>query len=169
MTELPQGDPRLLETAQVQELLSATLLARLAYVAADGTPRVVPTWFSWNGREVVMCTYIAGASLGVVHPAYRLADLEQRPVVAISIDQAGSVPAALLLRGRVQIDRLEGLPEEHVEASLRYTGQEATQALVAAGQAPDVRSARIRVRPTWVGLIDFTTRMPSARGGVRSP
>jgi hypothetical protein len=28
----------------------------LAYVAKDGTPRVVPIGFTWNGSEVVMCT-----------------------------------------------------------------------------------------------------------------
>ena len=35
---------------------------------------------------------------------------------------------------------------------------------------PDVagtRMARIAVRPAWVGLLDFETRMPSALGGTR--
>jgi hypothetical protein len=38
-----------------QEMLNGDL-ARLAYVAKDGTPRVVPIGFTWNGSEVVMCT-----------------------------------------------------------------------------------------------------------------
>jgi hypothetical protein len=38
-----------------QEMLNRDL-ARLAYVAKDGTPRVVPIGFTWNGSEVVMCT-----------------------------------------------------------------------------------------------------------------
>jgi nitroimidazol reductase NimA-like FMN-containing flavoprotein (pyridoxamine 5'-phosphate oxidase superfamily) len=31
-------------------------LVRLAYVAKDGTPRVVPIGFVWNGSAIVMCT-----------------------------------------------------------------------------------------------------------------
>ncbi len=38
-----------------QEMLNRDL-TRLAYVAKDGTPRVVPIAFTWNDTEVVMCT-----------------------------------------------------------------------------------------------------------------
>jgi hypothetical protein len=31
---------------------------------------------------------------------------------------------------------------------------------------PGTRMARIAVRPTWVGVIDFESRLPSALGGV---
>jgi hypothetical protein len=31
---------------------------------------------------------------------------------------------------------------------------------------PGTVQARIVVRPSWVGLLDFTTRLPSALGGV---
>ena len=32
---------------------------------------------------------------------------------------------------------------------------------------PGTRQARIVLRSTWVSLIDFTTRLPSAQGGLR--
>ncbi len=32
---------------------------------------------------------------------------------------------------------------------------------------PGTRQARIVLRPTWVGLLDFDTRLPSVQGGVR--
>lgn len=38
-----------------QELLASDL-ARLAYVALDGTPRSIPIGIHWNGTEIVMCT-----------------------------------------------------------------------------------------------------------------
>ena len=38
-----------------QELLARDL-ARLAYVAKDGTPRNVPVAFTWNGSQIVVCT-----------------------------------------------------------------------------------------------------------------
>lgn len=43
--KLPQGDRRLLESEMAQRLLTSTIPARLAYLALDGTPRVLPTWF----------------------------------------------------------------------------------------------------------------------------
>jgi hypothetical protein len=39
VTVLPQGDVGLLDSAVAQRLLVSTELARLAYVAGDGTPR----------------------------------------------------------------------------------------------------------------------------------
>jgi hypothetical protein len=39
----PQGDPRLLESDVARRLLSCTIPARVAYLAVDGTPRVVST------------------------------------------------------------------------------------------------------------------------------
>ena len=51
--KLPQGDLRLLESEAAKRLLASTVPARLAYVAADGTPRVLPTWFHWTGEELV--------------------------------------------------------------------------------------------------------------------
>jgi hypothetical protein len=41
-----QGDPGLLDDPSAQELLHATIPARLAYTWPDGTPRVVPIWLS---------------------------------------------------------------------------------------------------------------------------
>jgi hypothetical protein len=32
---------------------------------------------------------------------------------------------------------------------------------------PGTVQARIALRPTWAGLLDFDTRLPSVQGGVR--
>jgi hypothetical protein len=47
-----QGDPNLLNDAIAQELLRSTIPARLAYTARDGTPRVVPITFHWDGTDI---------------------------------------------------------------------------------------------------------------------
>jgi nitroimidazol reductase NimA-like FMN-containing flavoprotein (pyridoxamine 5'-phosphate oxidase superfamily) len=49
-----QGDLSLLDDPVAQELLHSTNLARLAYVWRDGTPRVVPIWFHWDGQMIVL-------------------------------------------------------------------------------------------------------------------
>ena len=57
---LEQGDLRLLETDLAQRLLTATIPARYACTALDGTPRIVSSWFAWTGDELVLPTFIAG-------------------------------------------------------------------------------------------------------------
>lgn len=51
----PSDVAEILKKPISQEMLNRDL-ARLAYVTKDGTPRVVPIAFTWNGTEVVMCT-----------------------------------------------------------------------------------------------------------------
>src|SRR3954471_14021227 len=96
---LPQGDLRLLETDLARQLLGSSIPARLAFIATDGTPRVVPTWFEWNGQEVVMATYVAGPDAGIRHPAGRIAALQADPAVALTIDTEHFPPQSLTIRG----------------------------------------------------------------------
>jgi hypothetical protein len=51
-----QGSLELLQHPVAQELLQSNIPARLAYIAPDGTPRVVPIWFHWTGQEFVLGT-----------------------------------------------------------------------------------------------------------------
>ena len=164
---LPQGDLALLETETAQGLLASAIPARMAFVAPDGTPRIVPTWFHWTGEELVMPTYIAGPQIGIRHPAARLAALRARPDVAVSIDTETFPPQSLTLRGKVEIDEVDGLAPEYAAAARRYLGEEAAAGMLAGLNQPGTVQARIALRPAWVGLIDFVTRMPSVQGGVR--
>ena len=166
-TGLPQGDPALLDTELAQRLLASRIPARLAFAALDGTPRVVPTWFHWTGREIVMATYVAGPRIGIRHPAARLAALRARPDVAVTIDTDTFPPQSLSLRGRVEITEVDGLAPEYAATARRYLGEEAAAGMLAGLDQPGTRQARIVLRPAWVGLLDFDTRLPSAQGGVR--
>lgn len=58
-----------------QRLLTSANPARLAYVARDGTPRVVPVGFHWNGTTIVIGTLPASAKV----PA-----LKANPAVAVT-------------------------------------------------------------------------------------
>lgn len=164
---IPQGDLRLLETDVAQQLLRSSIPARIAYIALDGTPRVVPTWFEWNGETVVMATYLAGQAAGIRRPAARVAALRANPAVALTIDTEASPPQCLTIRGRAEIDEVEGLAPEYVSAARRYLGEDGAAATVAAMDQPGTVQARITVRPTWVGLVDFGERLPATFGGVQ--
>jgi len=139
--------------------LSLQLLARditrLAYVAKDGTPRNVPMAFSWNGTTLVMCT---------PPNAPKLADLRENPAVALTIDTEVHPPAILLIRGVVELDPVDGIPDEFVEANTTYemTPEQRVE------WEREVRSlytdgmVRIVVTPTWAKLIDFEHTLPQA-------
>ena len=164
--QLPQGDLRLLETDLAQELLQAPIPARLAFVWTDGTPRITPTWFHWTGEEIVMPTYVAGPNIGIRHPAARIAALRANPRVALTIDTDTAPPQSLTIRGTAEITEVDGLAPEYVAAARRYLGEEAAGSMLAAFDQPGTVQARIAVRPDWVGVLDFVTRLPSVQGGV---
>ncbi|MFB7586349.1 pyridoxamine 5'-phosphate oxidase family protein [Streptomyces sp. NPDC056169] len=136
-----------------QELLARDI-TRLAYVAQDGTPRAIPIGFSWNGAEIVMCTPTN---------APKLAALRQNPAVALTIDTEVHPPKILLLRGRAELDLVEGIPDEFLKANGAYTMTPEQRVEWEA----EVRSlydgmVRIVVTPTWAKMIDFETTLPTA-------
>jgi hypothetical protein len=162
---IPQGDLRLLETDAATDLLQSTIPARLALVATDGTPRIVPTWFEWTGSELVMGTFVSAPH--VTEPAARLRALRANPWVAVSIDTNESPPTALTLRGTVTISEHTGVVDEYARAARRYLGEQAAIGYLAMLDDPSTVMARIALEPTWVGLVDFQSRMPRPLGGVR--
>ncbi|MES9539309.1 pyridoxamine 5'-phosphate oxidase [Actinomadura sp. NPDC000600] len=159
--DLPQGDVRLLETDVAQHLLHSTIPARLAYTAVDGTPRIMSSWYTWTGGELVMATYVHCPPMGILRPAARIRALRERPDVAVSIDTDGQPPEVLLLRGRVTTTEVDGMVPEQARAARRFLGEEGGAGYVAGAEHPETRMARIALRPTWVGVIDFRTRRPA--------
>jgi hypothetical protein len=148
-----QGDLALLEHPAAQELLRSTIPARLAYVWTDGDPRVVPIWFHWNGREIV---------LGTPPKAPKLKALTRNPKVALTIDDNQFPHKVLLVRGAARLDTVKGIVPEYALAAERYFGSEAGKAWVEQLRAQIPEMVRITVTPEWVGLLDFQTRFPSA-------
>lgn len=151
-----------MDQATITEILSRPLsqemlardVCRLAYLATDGTPRAIPISFTWNGTAIVMCTSTNSPKL----PALR-----RNPAVALTIDTEIHPPTILLLRGTVELDEVDGIPEEYLEmnGTYRMTAEQRE------GWEAEVRSlydgmVRIVVTPTWAKLIDFEHTLPSA-------
>jgi hypothetical protein len=162
--KLRQGHLGLLESDVAERLLSSRIPARFAYIALDGTPRVLATWFHWTGEVLAMPTFLAAPH--VRHAARRLQALRVNPNVAVTIDTETFPPEALTIRGRVEISEIVGVAPEYVLAARRYLGREAAEAYVKQIDQSGTRMARIDVRPAWVGVLDFQTRLPSALGGI---
>ncbi|HET7661794.1 MAG TPA: pyridoxamine 5'-phosphate oxidase family protein [Oryzihumus sp.] len=146
-----QGDLALLEDPVAKELLLSTAPARLAYTWLDGTPRVVPMWFHWNGTELV---------LGTPLRAPKVRALRAHPRVAVTIDQTEWPYKALLVRGDAVVEVLDHVAHEYELAARRYFGEQQGAAWVA--PLRDVPMARVRIQPGWAAVLDFVTRFPSA-------
>ena len=148
-----QGDLALLQHPTSQELLHSKIPARLAYIATDSTPRVIPIWFHWNGKEIVM---------GTPPKAPKLKALARNPRVSLTIDDNTFPHKVLLIRGSARLEPVTGIVPEYALCADRYFGPEQGPAWVA-GLAKMVSSmVRVTVTPDWVGLLDFQTRFPSA-------
>lgn len=150
---MKQGDPRLLETDLAQRLLASAELARAAYVAKDGTPRLFPIMFHWTGTELVFGTFAGGA---------KIAALRARPAIAITIDTPGPPPEVLLLRGQAVVSEVEGILPEYAAAHHRYYGAEQGARNIAEVERSGRKMVRIALKPDWVGTLDFVTRFPGA-------
>jgi hypothetical protein len=143
----------ILDRPASQDLLARDIL-RLAYVATDGTPRTIPIAFTWNGSQIVVCTSTN---------APKLPFLRRNPQVALTIDTEVHPPKILLIRGRAELDVVDGIPDEYLQMNGSY---EMTPEQRVEWEA-EVRSlydgmVRIVITPTWAKLIDFHTTLPSA-------
>ena len=140
-----QGGLDLLDDPAAKRLLESVEVAHLAYNWSDGTPRCTPIWFQWSGTELVM-------SSPSISPKTRTID-DGTPV-AVTIDSADWPYSALMLRGRVRVDDVEGIAPEYRQAANRYFGDEQGEAWC--GQLPaDMHMTRFRMTPEWVGVLDF--------------
>src|SRR5271154_792819 len=148
-----QGSLALLQHPASKELLESKIPARLAYVWTDGTPRVIPIWFHWNGREIVMAS---------PEKAPKLKALARNPKVSLTIDDNVFPHKVLLIRGSARLETVAGVVPEYATAAERYFGPEQGPAWIAQLQTLISNMVRITVAPEWVGLLDFQTRFPSA-------
>jgi hypothetical protein len=142
------------ELAAANHLLATTSAAHLAYVAKDGTPRVMPVGAYWTGREFVLST---------ADTAPKVKALAARPDVALTVDR-GDTPGdarALQIRGRADITIVDGVVEEYLMAARKTMGAEAAAEFESNVRQMYDRMARIAIVPTWARFYDFNAgRMP---------
>jgi nitroimidazol reductase NimA-like FMN-containing flavoprotein (pyridoxamine 5'-phosphate oxidase superfamily) len=151
-----QGNLSLLDHPAAQQMLHSKIPARLAYIASDGAPRVVPIWFHWNGKEIVMAS---------PPKAPKLKSLAKNPKVALTIDENGFPPKVLQIRGTARLEPVAGIAPEYEACAARYFDPELAQSWLKQLRGMISSMVRIRVTPEWVGLLDFETRFPSALAG----
>lgn len=97
----PQDVQAIMQDPVARELLESRNPARLAYVALDGTPRVVPVGLQWDGHALV---------IGTVPSSPKVDALRAHPAVAITVDTTPPTwpPKVLLVRGTSTVTHVEG-------------------------------------------------------------
>lgn len=148
-----QGGLALLDDPVAQHLLQSSIPARFAYSWTDGTPRVIPIGFHWNGTEFV---------LGTPPDAPKLKALSNGAKAALTIDSDTLPYKVLLIRGSVRIDTVDGIAPEYEAMTRRTLGEEASQDWLETMRPICPQMSRIFITPEWVGILDFETRFPSA-------
>jgi nitroimidazol reductase NimA-like FMN-containing flavoprotein (pyridoxamine 5'-phosphate oxidase superfamily) len=148
-----QGSKALLDDPIAQVLLCSKIPARFAYVWLDGSPRVVPVWFHWNGSEFV---------IGTPPRAPKLKALRQNPKVAMTIDDNTFPHKVLMVRGTARLEEVDGIVPEYELAAYRYFEEEMGKAWLEQVRKTLPKMVRVSVVPEWVGVLDFEARFPSA-------
>jgi hypothetical protein len=138
---IEQGDLSLLDDPVAQELLNSTNLVRVAYTWRDGTPRVIPIWFHWDGETIV---------LGTSPPAPKVDVLPNNSKVALTIYRDEWPYHALLIRGTAYVETVEGVTPEYAACAERYFGAEQGEGMGGRG-APDVLPDGPHQRSTGMG------------------
>ena len=95
--------------------------------------------------------------------APQLPALRHNPCGGLDDRHRGAPPKILLVRGRAELDVVEGIPDEYLQMNGSYTMTPRQRVEWGA----EVRSlydgmVRIVVTPPWAKLIDFETTLPSA-------
>src|SRR3954470_7788869 len=106
-----------MEDPVARRLVTSANPARLAYLALDGTPRVVPVAFHWDGESIV---------IGTVPGSAKVAALRANPAVALTVDTSPPAwpPNVLLIRGTAKVSLVDGVFGEYVEAARKVTPAE---------------------------------------------
>ena len=147
-----QGSVELLNDPVAQQLLQSRNPANFGYVWKNGTPRVVPIWFYWDGQELVLGSDVQMPKVKVVNNAK----------VAVTIHDINYPYKVLIIRGTAHVAIVDGIAPEYAAAAKRYFGEEGGNAWIRNMEPIAAQQARITVTPEWVGVQDFETRFPNA-------
>ncbi|MGC4939787.1 pyridoxamine 5'-phosphate oxidase family protein [Kribbella sp. DT2] len=134
-----------------QQLLFGDQPARFSYVALNGEPRVIPIGFHFDGEKLQSFTIPKSAKVKA---------LRKNPRVALTIDKAAFPPKVLLIRGSVELQLEDGVPEEYVVSGKKVMTDEQHVDWTAGVKDLYDQMVRITLTPGWVKLLDFETTLP---------
>ena len=157
-------------------------LARLAYTAADGTPRVVPIWLHWTGNAIVMVAPPGAIDLAVesgVGPSRQAprasgprplagpgGALSPRETEVLQLVAAGVTNAGIAARLVLSINTVER-HVRNVYGKLGVTNRAEATAMATRAGLSHPPGPRSHDRPPGARVLHVRGRSAGTRGGIR--
>jgi PPOX class probable F420-dependent enzyme len=126
---------------ELEQFLREPNLAKLATIAQDGTPHIVPIWYLHDGLDLLIIT----------NPASRkMHNIRRDPRVTVCIDRATPPYAGAIVRGIATVE-IVPYQELAVPMAVRYLGKDAGVLIGEQYARNDLATIRIPVgKPfTW--------------------
>jgi PPOX class probable F420-dependent enzyme len=125
----------------LKQFLREPNLARLATIAEDGTPHVVPIWYLHDGHDLLFIT----------NPASRkVRNIRRDPRVTVCVDRAAPPYAGVIVRGIATVE-VVAHQQFAVPMAIRYLGKDAGALIGEQYARGDLATIRVPVgKPfTW--------------------
>ena len=124
--------------AHIDERLRAELMMWLSTVRPDGRPHLVPVWFLWDGRSILIFS----------RPnQQKLLNLRHNPNVVVALDTAGQGDDIVMIEGKAEL-----LDDPRVSTALSAYKEKYKQRLALYGWTGEAMaqdySQAIRITPT---------------------
>lgn len=129
------------------ELLDRGLIGRLGFIAADGSPRILPIWYVRDADELVMTT---GAR------SYKTRRLRADPRAAFEVSTPERPYKEWEASGRVEVEPLAG--ERKLEVRRRIARRYISEADAERYAALPYEVVLLRLRPERVRYFDHARR-----------
>lgn len=136
-----------------EKLMASDIAARLAYIALDGTPRVVPVGFHYRDGVFVVGTPANSAKVQAI---------AANPKIAMTIDTESAKPDVLLVRGTATTELVDGVPDDYLAACRKRVPAEEWETFEQQVRMLYDEMVVITITPEWAKVMDFETRIPSA-------
>ena len=126
--------------AHIDERLRAELMMWLSTVRPDGRPHLVPVWFLWDGRAILIFSQ---------PNQQKLRNLQHNPNVMVALDTAGQGDDVVMIEGKAEL-----LNDPAVSAALPAYAEKYKQRLELYGWTGEAMaqdySQAIRITPTKI-------------------
>jgi PPOX class probable F420-dependent enzyme len=126
--------------AHIDKRLRAELMMWLSTVRPDGRPHLVPVWFLWDGRTILIFSQ---------PNQQKLRNLQHNPNVVVALDTAGQGDDVVMIEGKAEL-----LNDPAVSAALPAYAEKYKQRLDLYGWTGEAMaedySQTIRITPTKI-------------------
>ncbi len=126
--------------AHIDKRLRAELMMWLSTVRPDGRPHLVPVWFLWDGRTILIFSQ---------PNQQKLRNLQHNPNVMVALDTAGQGDDVVMIEGKAEL-----LNDPAVSAALPAYAEKYKQRLELYGWTGEAMaqdySQAIRITPTKI-------------------